>query len=467
MVDWHLANHPLLPRSQMQGVERGRDVLRSWWLYVLSLSAVGAAVAWVLNRQGTYAGQLSFVVFGLALFALIPLAALISRTVNYLGKYLGETVCGVLEATFGNVPELAIGLFLIVQATRYPALVAINFTVIRGLLIGSVINNVLLVLGASVLAGGLRNGKMPFNAGRAAGFASMLALSVVGLALPTLATSFAEKEANTAEAQAYTSLVVGVILIFTYLMYLGATHLHWGERLRAVTATASGAKVPEPVHAGAARMGAAAAGETSHEHGHEHGHAEEEADDSAPTSEDLAELARREREREKARQWRKENPLGIVVGAVALLILTGATALTASLLVDVNDNVIKGTPLTPLSIGLILFPIICNFGELFGAFGTAWRNRVDEAMEVAAGSSVQVPLFVTPALVFVSFALAMGNFDHVLTLIFKPLELIVVGLVTFVYALVNLDGETTWLEGLQLLAFYAMIAVTAFALPGA
>ena len=82
--------------------------------------------------------------------------------------------------------------------------------------------------------------------------------------------------------------------------------------------------------------------------------------------------------------------------------------------------------------------------------------------QVAAGSSVQVPLFVTPVLVFVGFGLALLTPGlQQFTLVFKPLELVTVGLVVFVYALVNLDGETTWLEGLQLCAFYAMIALTA------
>ncbi|MGZ3583993.1 MAG: calcium/proton exchanger, partial [Ktedonobacterales bacterium] len=79
---------------------------------------------------------------------------------------------------------------------------------------------------------------------------------------------------------------------------------------------------------------------------------------------------------------------------------------------------------------------------------------------------VQIALFVTPVLILLSYPLALGEPKLILTLIFQPLELIVIGLVTFVYALVSLDGETTWLEGLQLLAFYAMMVAVAFALPG-
>ena len=96
----------------------------------------------------------------------------------------------------------------------------------------------------------------------------------------------------------------------------------------------------------------------------------------------------------------------------------------------------------------------------------AWQNRMEGAMAVAAGSSVQVALFVTPVLVLASLPISLGEPSLVLTMIFPALELIVLGLVSFVYALVSLDGETTWLEGLQLLAFYAMVAAVAFILPG-
>jgi Ca2+:H+ antiporter len=135
--------------------------------------------------------------------------------------------------------------------------------------------------------------------------------------------------------------------------------------------------------------------------------------------------------------------------------------------VSVTDNVIVDSPyLTPVSVGLVLFPLVCNLGEQAGSVMAAWQNRMEAAMSVAAGSSVQVALFVTPVLVLLSFPISGFVPGLILTLIFKPLELIVLGLVAFVYALVSLDGETTWLEGLQLLAFYAMVIAVAFALPG-
>ena len=409
------------------------------WSYITAVVLAAAAIAaWFLNSSGSLAGQLEYWVFGLALFALIPLAQAINDVTQEFSSYIGKVPRGLIEATFSNIPEIAIGVFLLIKAHESAALLETNFVIIRGLLIGSVINNVLLVLGVAVTLGALHNGRMKFNAGQAAGFASMLALAVVGLALPTLASGFAkEYSAGNVEVA---SLVVGGILFLTYIMYVGASTFGWGERVR-----------------------------TSLKKGSASGEGEEEevdADTRKRIAEEAAEEEREARARVQRQQLRREKPLTLPIGFVLLVIFTGLIALMAYLFVGVTDEVIAQTPLTPLSVGLILFPIVCNLGELIAAFRGAWANDMDAAMNVAAGSSVQVPLFVTPVLVFISAILAGAAAGNVLTLVFNPIELIVVGLVTFVYALVNLDGETTWLEGVQLLAFFLMIAVTAFVLPG-
>ena len=171
-------------------------------------------------------------------------------------------------------------------------------------------------------------------------------------------------------------------------------------------------------------------------------------------------------EKKKRAELRRQNPYGVPIALVGLAIVTIVTVVVAVILVSVTDRVITNTVLTPLSVGLILFPIVCNLGEQASSVLNAWRNDMEGAMSVAAGSSVQVALFVTPVLVLLSYLLATGNVNLILVLIFQPLQLIVVGLVAFVYTLVSQDGETTWLEGLQLLAFYAMIVAVAFLLPG-
>jgi Ca2+:H+ antiporter len=437
-----------------------------WLLYVLLLAIPATIVAWYLDRSGQYAGQLTFWLFGLALAAVIPLASLLGRITEVLEEYLGERVGGLLGASFGNVPELAIGVALLVHAHVHvgePATVATDLAVIRGLLIGSVINNVLFVLGSSIFVGATRNGRMRFSADSAAGYASMLALAVVGLALPTIAIGLINPDQQQSTAINIT-IPFAIVLILSYTAYLLSTIFKIGgkpskraleeeakERAKSSKKAKGAASVTVD---GAPILGDEASTMTEVEQVVELEESHEQDDDAA--------------ERRRRAALRLQRPLTVPIALVGLAAVTVATVIIAGLLVSVTDNAIKQASfLTPLSVGFILFPIVCNLGEQAGAMTSAWRNRMEGAMSVAAGSSVQVALFVTPVLALASFLIATGNPHLILALTFQPLVLIVIGLVSFVYALVSLDGETTWLEGLQLLAFYAMIVAVAFALPGA
>jgi Ca2+:H+ antiporter len=379
-----------------------------WWYYPLLLAVPAAGILWFLNREtGAMAGQLNLAVFVVAAVALIPLASMIGDATDAVGAHVGPIAGGLLNATFSNVPELAIGIFLLLHAhlnAGVEEIVRSDHDIILGLLVGSVINNVLLVLGVSVFVAALRHGRLTFAKEDAAGYSSMLALAVVGLALPTIAASFSiPGEGNGIEN---VSLLVGVILVVTYVAYIAATVFKWRD------APADGA--------------ARAAME-------------------APVARDNG---------------------GLFLAFAIFAILTLLTVGIAFVLVDTTDHAIKNTPLTSLSVGLIIFPILCNVGELAGVARSALDRNMRQAMAVAGNSAVQVPLLVAPLLIFIAFLFSGGVADQMLGLTFQPLLLIVVGLVTFVYALVSLDGEVTWLEGLQLLAFYAMISVTALALPG-
>jgi Ca2+:H+ antiporter len=204
-------------------------------IYILFIAVPAAVVAWALDRQGAYAGQLTGWIFGLALVAVIPLAQVIGRLTDTLEDYLGDRLGGLLGASFGNVPELAIGVALLIHAHTHvlqPEIVDSDLKVLRGLLIGSVINNVLFVLGSSIFLAALRNGRMRFSASSAGGYASMLALAVVGLALPTIATSLANIEPKgLALAQVQVSVPFGIILILSYIAYIAATEFNIGARV--------------------------------------------------------------------------------------------------------------------------------------------------------------------------------------------------------------------------------------------
>ncbi|HEX8996639.1 MAG TPA: hypothetical protein VF812_11455 [Ktedonobacterales bacterium] len=428
--------------------------LRFW--HISLLLAPAAIVLYWFNTNGATAGRLSFWLFGVSLLALLPLAQFNGDMVEVLAKGRSQIVAGLMNAFLGNVPEIAIGFWLLIQVVRHPEVTDSNYTIVHGLLLGSVINNILLTLGLATFAGAWRHGRLRFSQERAAGFASMLGLAVVGLALPTLATAFADKskELLGSATEEAVGLVVCVILFLSYIAYILVEYFHIGDRLAVAKATEVGPASPE--HHAAHHIAEA-----------EH-HQLTAAEEAALKRE---ETLRAEREREVAQVGSEDQPLSAGVTALTLTLLVVSIAAIAGVcatLVTVTNRVIIDSPqLTPLSFGLIVLPIICNFGELLEATQMAWGKRMEEAMEVAAGSSVQVPLFVTPVLVFLGFLFAtLTPGLQQFTLVFKPLELVTVGLVVFVYALVNLDGETTWLEGVQLCAFYAMIALTAFALPG-
>ena len=431
------------------------------WLNALLILVPITLVVWYLSRQAG-GGQLDVLLFVLALVALVPLASLIGTCTDRLEKYLGDRVGGLIGASFSNVPELAIGIALLVHAhtdATAPLVVSSDLEVIRGLLLGSVINNVLFVLGSSIFLAALRNGRMNFSAESASGYASMLALAVVGLALPGLAISLISSSSHGQQQSTALNISVpfGIILILSYLCYIAATVFHVGEhkakKVQEEEAREEGGRetseaVPEVAVGGAPLLGDEGTYETELQKTIEADEEEEET------------------ERKRHAELRRKNPYAVPITLVTLAIVTVVTVLMAVTLTSVTDKVISGTFLTPLSVGLILFPIVCNLGEQASSVLNAWHDDMEGTMAVAAGSSVQVALFVTPVLVLLSYLLATGNSSLILVLIFQPQELIVVGLVAFVYTLVSQDGETTWLEGLQLLAFYAMIVAVAFLLPG-
>jgi Ca2+:H+ antiporter len=423
-----------------------------WWVPFLVLTPAAFVLYW-LNSRGATSGQFTDALFYVSLLALIPLAQANGALVERLAAGAPKIFSGLLNACLDNVPEIAIGFWLLLQVVRHPYLKTENFAIVHGLLLGSVIGNILLTLGVATLVGALRHGRLRFSREKAAGFASMLGLAVVGLALPTLATSFAVEESRTIKTEEWVSIVVSVILLISYIAYILVEFFNVGEK-----------SAPETAEAGPAT--------TEHHAAH---HALEEGGASSDIESELAlergDIASRVavREKEQAETNAPRRSFGAMAGLLTLVIVSiAAIAGVCATLATVSDRFIQHTPLTPLSFGLIVLPIITNFGELLEAAKCAFNKDMEGAMQVAAGSSVQVPLFVTPVIVFVGlvFALLTPGLSP-LALIFQPLALITLGLVVFVYALINLDGETTWLEGAQLIAFYTMIAVTAFALPGA
>jgi Ca2+:H+ antiporter len=158
-----------------------------------------------------------------------------------------------------------------------------------------------------------------------------------------------------------------------------------------------------------------------------------------------------EQERGEPPEWSLARGLLTLAGA------TVGTAIVSESLVGAVEPVTRQLGWTELFVGVILVPIVGNAAENWAAVRAAWRNHVDLTLGITAGSSTQIPLFVAPVLILASLAIGQP-----MTLVFEPLELMVLALSTAIFAYISLDGESHWLEGVLLLALYLMTAAVFF-----
>ncbi len=321
--------------------------------------------------------------------AIIPLAGLLGQATEVLAAYSGPRVGGLLNATLGNAAELIITIIAIREGL---------LELVKASITGSIIGNLLLVLGASMLAGGLRNGLQTFDRRRALGDCILLLLAVVGLAVPSLFVQASEGIHDAGDVEVL-SLGVALLMILTY--GLGMFYSFRGDGAPLTRASTEAAQV----------------------------HAD---------------------------GWSRRT---------AFIVLAAATAgvvWLSEILVGQVEPVVSSLGISEFFLGVILVPIIGNVAEHLVAVTVAMKNQMSLSVEIAVGSSLQIALFVAPALVFLS--LAMGN---PLTLVFNPFELIaLIGAVIIVTQVAG-DGESNWLEGAELVVLYLIFAIAFFLLPSA
>ncbi len=341
---------------------------------MLLLLAVPASI--VLN----YLNAAPLVVFVTACVAVLPLAGLMGDATESLADRTGPTLGGLLNATFGNAAELIIALF---------ALNAGLLDLVKASITGSILGNLLLILGLSFIASGTQTPVVKFSRTNAGMSAAMLALAVIGLMFPALFHA-AHGPANS-PAELYLSEAVSVILIVTYLFSLLFS-------LKTHKALFAGGDHPaiEP-------------------------------------------------------RWG-------VTGSVAVLVLaTIGVVIESEMLVHAIGPVTATLGLSQTFLGLVIIPIIGNAAEHATAVVVARRGQIDLAIQIALGSSTQVALLVAPILVFAGLALGAG-----MNLVFPVFDVAALAVSTIVIAIITLDGETHWFEGVQLLAVYAMMAAAAY-----
>ncbi len=327
-------------------------------------------------------------VFVTAALAIIPLAGLLGEATETLSEHVGARAGALLNATFGNAAELIITIAAIREGL---------ITVVKASITGSILGNILLVLGLSLLFGGLRNGFQHFDRRGVSVYMTTMAIAVIGLVIPAIfATSIQQTRPMDIE---YLSIGVAVALIIGY-----GLSLLFSFRLAS--------EQPHP-----------AAGEIVEPH---------------------AEL----------RFKGLRQSLAVLIAGVVLV------AVLSEILVGAIEPVVRALGLTEFFVGIVIVPIIGNAAEHLVAMEMALKNRMELALGVALGSSLQIALFVAPLLVFISLA-----FGRQLTLVFNEFELAALAAAVIIAALISEDGESNWLEGAQLLIVYAILAMAFFFLP--
>ncbi|MBL8228845.1 MAG: calcium/proton exchanger [Bryobacterales bacterium] len=327
-------------------------------------------------------------IFLSACLAIIPLAGWLGHATEHLAARTSEAVGGLLNATFGNAAELIIALIALRKGL---------YDVVKASLTGSIIGNVLLVLGAACLAGGLKFKILRFNAAGARSQASLLTLSAIALIMPAAFHYLGGAEAIKKEAGL--SLEIAVVLLITYFASLLFTlHTH-------KTLFQSSSEVEEV--------------ETPHE------------------------------------TWSVGKSMGVLVGATALV------AWMSEVLVGSVEQAAHAFGMTSVFVGVIVVAIVGNAAEHSTAILMAMKNRMDLALGIAIGSSLQIALFVAPVLVLASYAVGPRPMD----LVFTPAEVVAVVLAVAITGQISGDGESHWLEGVQLLAVYVILGIVFYFLP--
>jgi Ca2+:H+ antiporter len=377
--------------------------LGSWLKPSLNWLLVFVPVAIVLRFAPSLGSPT--VLFVVACLAVIPLAGLMGRATEHLAEHVGAGAGGLLSATFGNAAELIIALFALARGLD---------GVVKASITGSIIGNVLLVLGASLLSGGLKFKRQEFNRTAAGVNATALTLAGIALVIPTVFHQVAARAPVseggwTPGREQRLSLAIAVVLFLTYtasLVFSLVTH----------------------------RRLFAGDGATD--------------DYCAEAGKELT-LAEEGGMKGSMRKW-----------IVMLLVATAFVALMAEFLVGAVEQARESLGLTEVFVGVIVVAVIGNAAENSSAILMALRDKMNLSLSIALGSSLQIALFVAPVLLFASYL-----FGRPMDLEFTIPEVVAVVAAIFIVEQIASDGESNWLEGVQLLSVYAILAILFYFLP--
>jgi Ca2+:H+ antiporter len=331
-------------------------------------------------------------VFGAAALGVIPCAAVMGEATEAIAARTGPGIGGLLNVTFGNAPELIIAFFALLEGLQ---------EVVKASIVGSVIGNILLVMGAAMLVGGWRRDKQTFNATAANAQSGMLILALAALIFPAVfqlihgggLPGVGEERVDFGSELEKLSLGVSIVLLVSYaagLWFSLRTH-------RAVF---------NPYSA-------------------------------------------QDEEEEEAHHWPVKR------AAIYLALSAVAVGVMSEILVGSISEASDDIGLSEFFVGVFVVAIVGNAAEHWVAVLVAAKNKMDLAVNIAIGSSAQIALFVAPVLVLLSFVVGPDP----MALVFNGYELGALLFAVLIANLVTQEGESNWFEGVQLLALYAVLGL--------
>jgi Ca2+:H+ antiporter len=344
-------------------------------------------LAWALHRFLHNDALTFFVACG----SLIPLAKTMGDATESLAERMGPATGSLLNATFGNAAELILG----ISALRHG-----HVNLVKGSITGSILGNLLLVAGASIVAGGLKFSRLRFNKLAASSSVSTLFLAVIAMVVPTLLATSGNPRYRPELLSEEICVVLVVMYVLSLLFQLRTHAAHMGSERG-------------PLHATPAEAAAAGAAK-KHE---------------APAE-----------------------SMGSALGR--LIFAAAATAVASELLVGALEGTLEAVHLPETFVGVVIVAIVGNAAEHSTAVIFARKGDMDVALGIAWESSKQIALFVAPVLVFTGIAMGVP-----MDLAFTRFEVMSLGLAVIALSLIVLDGETHWLEGAFLLAVYAVLGM--------
>ncbi|KAK6538054.1 hypothetical protein TWF694_010944 [Orbilia ellipsospora] len=401
-VNGHTNEHTPLLGSTVRGDDGfvKRHAKESWNATMAVLTSNYVNVLLVFVPLGIVAGILEWApltVFTLNFLAIVPLAALLSYATEEISLYVGQTLGGLLNATFGNAVELIVSIV---------ALQKNEIRIVQASMLGSILSNILLVLGCCFLFGGMKYKEQTFNSTVASTMSSLMAVAAGSLIIPAaLYNSFnnnidpiknPEQYHQHTESILLLSRGASIVLLILYVLYLFF-------QLKTHTDLFSAEN--------------------------------EEEEQEAPT-------------------------LSVWSAGLVLVIVTLMVAICAEYLVDSIDSIVATTNISKTFIGLILLPIVGNAAEHVTAVVVATKNKMDLAIGVAIGSSLQIAILVTPFLVVLGWIMGRE-----MSLFFQTFETTVFFVSVLITNYLIQDGKSNYLEGAMLLGIYSIIALSFYVYP--